>query len=127
MLSIENGGGVLQIYADGQLTTDDYIDFVTRFEWFAKGQSSPILMLVELGPEFGGWSLDALFRDPNFNLKLRRPLGYIAILADQRWKDWGAGASYANLARETRFFELGDKVEAVGWLHNQDTRKAEEE
>ena len=127
MLSIGNEGGVLRVCADGQLTTDDYIDFVTRFEWVARGQVSPILMLIELGPDFGGWSLDALFRDPGFNLKVRRPLGYIAILAEQRWKEWGAGASYAHLARETRFFDPADKVDAVRWLLEKSLRKTGED
>ena len=127
MLSIENEGGVLQVYADGQLTADDYMEFVTRFEWFAAARSTPILMLIELGPEFGGWSLDALFRDSNFDLRSRRPLGYVAILADERWKEWGVGASYSRLANETRHFAIADKVDAVGWLHNQEARRAQED
>ena len=127
MLNIDREGGVLQIYADGQLTADDYIEFVARFEWFAAGRSVPILMLIELGPEFGGWDLDALFRDSSFDLRSGRPLGYVAILAEERWNEWGIGASRSPLANEIRHFALADKVDAVRWLHKQDARRSKED
>lgn len=120
MLNIEKSDmGFLHVVADGQLTTEDYVDFVTRFEWYAKGESSPISMLIELGPNFGGWSLDTLFRDHGFNLTQRRPLGQVAILAEERWRDWGAGEAYSGLTRETRFFEQSEKSKAEAWLGGQ--------
>ena len=117
MLMIEERlQGSLYIYADGQLTTEDYIDFVTRFDWFAKGWSAPISMLIQLGPNFGGWDLDTLFRDNKFGLTPIRRIRRVAIVADERWKHWGSGESYAALAEEIRFFALQARMEADSWL-----------
>lgn len=117
MLSLERWGeGVLRICADGQLGTDDYIDFVTRFEWFADGRSKPFSILIELGPNFGGWSIDALFRDLDFNLRRQGAVRCIAVIADGRWKDWASGGSYAPLAKEIRFFEAAEMAAARLWL-----------
>lgn len=115
MLTInDDHDGFLHVFADGQLSTGDYVDFVTSFEWFMGGQSSPILMLVELGSNFGGWGLDALFRDENFDLDVQRAIRGIAIVGDARWEEWGTGASYAALADDIRFFET--KPPAIAWL-----------
>ena len=117
MLTIEvRSGETLYIYADSQLTTEDYIDFVTRFDWFASGQSSLVSMLVELGPNFGGWDLDTLFRNNKFGLTPIRRIRRIAIVADERWRDWGSGPTYAALAEEIRFFERHAQPEADKWL-----------
>lgn len=117
MLSIESWGeGVLRICADGQLSTDDYLDFVTRFEWFAGGRSSPFSLLIELGPQFGGWSIDALFRDLRVKLRPGGPVRCIAVVADERWKDWASTGAYAALAREVRFFESEQARAARLWL-----------
>ena len=117
MLTIEGGeGGLLHVYADGQLTTEDYVDFVTRFDWFISDGSSPITMRVELGSSFGGWSLDALFRDRKFGLMPQRCIRRIAIVADERWENWATGALYAGLAEEIRFFERETRAQADDWL-----------
>lgn len=117
MLTIAEGEqDVLQLYADEQLTTDDYVDFVTQLEWFVAGRTAPIDMLVELGPDFGGWNLDALFRDRAFALTAPGTIRRIAIVGDQRWADWASGALYAKLAADIRFFQTPSKLDASRWL-----------
>ena len=117
MLTIESGvEGLLHVYADGQLTTEDYVDFVTRFDWFISDGSSPVAMRVELGPSFGGWNLDALFRDREFGLMPHRRIRRIAVVGDERWENWATGALYADLADEIRFFEREMRAQADDWL-----------
>lgn len=117
MLAIAKGDhSTLHVLADGQLSTDDYVDFVTRIEWFLAGQDGPVDMLIELGPDFGGWNLDTLFRDKTFSLTAAGSIRRIAIVGDQRWEDWATGALYAKLAADIRFFLTTSKLDASHWL-----------
>ena len=117
MLTIAEGEqGTLHVHADGQLTTEDYVDFVTRLEWFMAGRDAPIDMLVELGSNFGGWNLDTLFRDKGFSLTAAGSIRRIAIVGDQRWEDWATGALYAKLAADSRVFLTTSKLDASRWL-----------
>jgi hypothetical protein len=125
MLTIDAGDdGVLHVCADGQLSTDDYIDFVTHFEWFMAGRSGPIDLLIEIGTNFGGWSLDTLFRDQNFAMKPTRSIRRIAIVGDERWAHWATGASYAALADEIQFFDRATRGEATAWLEQAGAAKS---
>ena len=115
MLTIEKRpDGVLNIFADGQLTTDDYTDFVPRFEQLAQEGPSP--MRIELGPDFSGWSVAALWRDLKFDYAHREQFGRMAVVGDKRWEKWGAELSNPFFPGEMRFFERGREAEAEEWL-----------
>ena len=115
MLTIEKrADGVLAIHADGQLTTDDYTNFVPRFEQLA--QQGPTPMRIELGPDFSGWSLAALWRDLKFDYAHKAQFGRIAVIGDKRWEKWGMDLSNPLSPGEMRFFERGQEADAEEWL-----------
>ena len=114
MLKIQRrADGVLHIVADGQLTTEDYIEFVPRFEQLAHA-TNPVL--IELGPNFTGWSLGGLWRDLEFDAAHLRQFGRLAVLGDKRWERWGTEASDLLFPGEMRFFEASSREEAEEWL-----------
>ena len=120
MLTVERRpDGVLHIAADGQLTTEDYAEFVPRFERLAH-PSNPIL--IELGPNFTGWSLGGLWRDLKFDAAHLRQFGRMAVLGDKRWEKWGTQASDLMFPGEMRFFNAADRREAEEWLHRPEAR-----
>ena len=120
MLKIEpRTDGVLHIVADGQLTTEDYVGFVPRFEQLAH-PSHPIL--IELGPNFTGWSLGGLWRDVKFDAAHLRQFGRMAVLGDKRWEKWGTEASDLLFPGEMRFFERENRRAAEEWLHEPEAR-----
>ena len=115
MLTIEKrADGVLHIFADGQLTTEDYVDFVPRFE--ALAGSGPAPMLIELGPAFTGWSLAALWRDLKFDYRHREKFGRMAVIGDQRWEKWGTELTDPLFPGARRFFERLEAEQAEKWL-----------
>jgi len=117
MLTIAEGApGMLHVRADGQLTTDEYIDFVTELEWFLGERAPPIDMLIELGANFGGWNLDTLFRDKSFSLTQAGTIRRVAIVGDERWEAWASGATYEHLAADIRFFPIAAEGDARRWL-----------
>ena len=118
MLHLRSERGLLHLYADGLLTTGDYIDFVPAFERFETSEPKPIAMLIELGPSFTGWSLGALWRDVQFDVGHRQTFGPMAIVGDAKWEEWLAEASDLMFAAEVRFFLRSSKAEAEQWLRH---------
>ena len=115
MLTIEKrADGVLHIFADGQLTTEDYAGFVPRFETLAG--EGPTAMRIELGPAFTGWSLAALWRDLKFDYRHREQFGRMAVIGDKRWEKWGTDLTNPLFPGEMRFFERGQEADAEEWL-----------
>lgn len=114
MLEIEKRpDGVLHVTADGVLRTEDYADFVPRFEQLAR-LANPIL--IELGPDFTGWTLGGLWRDLKFDVQHQRQFGRMAVLGDKKWQKWGTAAVNMVFPGETRFFEKKAAADAITWL-----------
>lgn len=114
MLTVERRpDGVLLIAADGLLTTEDYAEFVPRFEQLAR-PSNPIL--IELGPNFTGWSLGGLWRDLKFDTRHGEQFGRMAVVGDKKWEQWGVELSNPIFPGEMRFFERGEEGRAEDWL-----------
>ncbi len=117
MLRIEEKrGGAIHIVADGLLTSEEYAAFVPEFEQLATVPNGPVLMLIELGPSFAGWTLGGLWRELAFDIEHREQFGRIAVLGDARWEKWGSEASNLLFDAEIRFFERSQRLEAERWL-----------
>lgn len=113
MLTIERRpDGLLHIRADGQLTTEDYTEFVPQFERLAH-PCSP--MLIELGSGFTGWTLPDLWRDLKFDAAHGDQFGRMAVIGDKKWEKWGIEASDPFFPGEMRFFESDRREEADAW------------
>ncbi len=114
MLTVERRpDGILHIRADGQLTTEDYAQFVPRFERLAEPSSR---MLIELGPDFTGWTVPALWRDLKFDAEHGDQFGRMAVIGDKKWEKWGVEASDPVFPGEMRFFEVDRRDEAEAWV-----------
>ena len=117
MLTIEErGDGILHIIADAQLTTEEYAEFVPRFERLATPAAS---ILIELGPGFTGWTLGGLWRDFKFDVEHQEQFGRMAVVGDKAWEKWGTEASGIFFAGEVRFFERVRMGLAEQWLREK--------
>lgn len=116
MLDLRSERGLLHLYADGLLTTRDYIDFAPAFERLERSEPKPIAILIELGPSFTGWSLGALWRDVQVDVAHRETFGRIAVVGDAKWEEWLAATSDLMFAAQVRFFVRSSKGEAEQWL-----------
>ena len=115
MLTIEKrSDGMLQIFADGQLTTGDCAAFVTCFEQLARQGPAPLR--IELGPDFSGWSLAVLWRNMKLDQTNGEHFGRIAVIGDSRWEQWGTELTDAASSGQMRFFERGEEAGAEEWL-----------
>ncbi|MBX3562687.1 MAG: STAS/SEC14 domain-containing protein [Sphingomonas sp.] len=115
MLTIDRrDDGVLRILAEGKLTADDLARFEPRFEALAR--SGPTPMLIELGPDFSGWTPCALWSDLSFDRRHRSQFGRIAIVGDKGWERWGTELTDPLFPGEMRFFDRGASDQAEAWL-----------
>lgn len=117
MLNIqETDRGYLRIVADGRLSTGDYDAFVPAFERAAAKRPGPVAMLIELGPDFAGWTSAGLWSDAKFDARHAERFGPIAVVGDKRWEKWGTEVSDPFFKAEMRFFERDDLLAAEAWL-----------
>ncbi len=121
MLSLEDRGGLLHIRVRGRLETEDYDRFVPLFETLVGRAPGSVPMLIELAPDFSGWSLAGLWRDARFDVKHNDRFGRIAIVGDKRWERWGTELSAPFFpGTEIRFFERGQEAAAEAWARGAD-------
>ena len=117
MLSIEDSGtSYLHIVADGELDPTEYKEFVPAFERLVRAKTPPVPMLIDLGPQFSGWSLAGLWEELKFDVQHAEVFGPIAIVGDKRWEKWGTELSNPFFSAEMRFFEPAQRQEAERWL-----------
>ena len=118
MRNMENADqDYLRIVADGRLSTDDHNGFVPAFERELAARSGRVPMLIELGPDFGGWTAAGLLRELKFDARHAERFGRIAIVGDNRWEKWGTEVSNPFFEARMRFFESQEVSAAEAWLH----------
>ena len=117
MLSIKDSGkSYLHIAVDGELNPADYEGFVPDFESRVQARTPPVPMLIDLGPQFSGWSLAGLWEELKFDFAHAEVFGPIAIVGDKRWEKWGTELSNPFFSAEMRFFERAQRQQAERWL-----------
>ena len=108
----------LRIIVDGQLSPKDYDGFVAAFEGELATRFGRVPMLIELGPDFGGWTPAGVLRDLKFDARHADRFGRIAVVGNQRWEKWGTKVSDPFFEAEMRFFESRDLPAAEAWLRD---------
>jgi hypothetical protein len=117
MLQIrESASSHLHIVVDGKVEPSDTADFVPAFERLVRSRPTPVSMLVELGPHFGGWSLAALWQELKFDVQHAEAFGPVAIVGDARWQKWATQLSNPFFSARMRFFEPAQIAHAQRWL-----------
>ena len=116
MLSVEDRDGLLYVRAGGRLEPQDYHRFVPHFETLSDRAPGAASMLIDLAPDFEGWSLAGLWRDAKFDVRHNDRFGRIAVVGDKRWEKWSADLSAPLFpGSEVRFFERGEGAAADAW------------
>ena len=119
MLSVDDCGGLLHVRAGGRLEPEDYERFVPLFETLADRAPGSVPMLIDLGPDFAGWSFAGLWRDAKFDVKHNDRFGRIAVVGDRKWEKWGSELAAPFFpGTEMRFFDR-DQGAAEAWARGR--------
>ena len=111
--------GYLYIRADGELTKDDYANFVPAFQQLTRTSDKPLPIMIELGTDFSGWSMKGLWQQLKIDERHRDQFGRIAVVGDNRWEQWGTELSDVFFDAEMKFFEHAKRANAEQWLKGE--------
>lgn len=116
MIKARDENGILHIQARGELSEQDYDEFVPMFESVADRKSGTVPMLIELSADFSGWDLTGLWRDLKFDIRHKDQFGRIAIIGDEKWEKWSTKLFDPFFRAEMKFFEQGQQKAAENWV-----------
>lgn len=111
--------GFLYIRADGELTQQDYDHLASSLAKLLESRGKPFPMMIELGPDFSGWTMKALWADLKFDAEHRTRFGRIAVVGEGKWEQWGTQISDFLLDAEMRFFTRAKRANAEQWLRGE--------
>lgn len=117
MLTANVDDGLMIITVSGKLTREDFASFAPEFEQVAREQAR-VPMLID-ARALEGYEAGALWDDLRFDLAHRREFGPMAIIGDERWKEWGSKLFGLFFGAEIRHFGSGRIGEAKEWLRAQ--------
>ena len=117
MLTTDIDDGLIVATASGKLTLEDFVHFVPIFKSMAQ-EKPKIPMLID-AREMEGYEAGALWDDLKFDFTDRSEIGPMAIVGDERWKEWGTKLSKPLFKSEMRHFSSDRMVEAKEWLRSQ--------
>ena len=112
----ESQRNILGIKASGKLTHQDYTDvLIPRLETIIKEQGKA-RVLCNMGEEFHGWELEAMWDDAKFGLKHKNDFEKFAVVGGSRWVEWGAKLGALLISGELKTFSHGQFNEAWTWI-----------
>lgn len=114
MLTISEEPDFIVVRAIGTLSKADYERFVPEFERIAQVRGR-VAMLID-ATKFEGWDLQGGWQDLKFDAAHQHQLGPMAIIAEERWKEWGTTLSKPFFSAEMHVFHPDEIEEARRWL-----------
>ena len=122
MLTCAMADGLMIITAAGKLSRDDLASFSAEFERATREQKN--LPLLIDARTLKGYELGALWDDIKFDLAHRDDFGAMAVVGDERWKEWGTKFSKPFFKAKLRHFTSNQITEAEAWLRTQRPMRA---
>jgi len=115
-VSETNDGKVLEIYASGKLSQQDYRQFLPEVERLIK-QHGKINILFEMS-QFHGWEPGALWLDIKFDFKHFADINRLAIIGESKWQEWMATFCRPFTSATIRYFDHADSEAGRLWVQN---------
>lgn len=109
-----NAPHIFAFKATGELTDEDYREFLPRLEEKIR-EPGRISLLVKL-EDFRGWKGKAAWDDLRFGLQHDADFERIAIVGESFWQHWGIALINLLTATEMRFFPMENEGAAWAWL-----------
>lgn len=113
----ESKGNTLVLSAMGKLTDQDYKDvLIPRLESIIR-EHSKARLLLDMGDEFHGWEVAALWDDAYFGLTHRNDFEKMGVIGGPKWVDWGLKIAALAISGEIKSFSSSEREEALRWIN----------
>ncbi len=110
----ESEGNVVVIRVSDVLHHTDYESLAPKLEDIIT-EHGKIRMLCYM-EDFKGWDLQAMWDDLQLDIKHRKDIDKLAIVAQEGWLEWGVKFSRLFIDGEARFFKPDESEMAMGWI-----------
>ena len=98
----ESKGNIIGVRASGTLTGQDYKEIlIPRLEKVME-EKGKVRFLLDLGRDFQGWTLEALWDDAKFGWGSRNHFEKVALIGGSLWMELGAKAGGLLMGGELR-------------------------
>ena len=115
-VSPESEGNILVLRAVGKLTDKDYNDvLIPRLESIIQ-EHGKARLLLDMGDEFHGWEIAALWDDARFGLTHRNNFEKMGVVGGPKWVEWGLKIGALVIGGEIRSFSSRERGEALRWI-----------
>ena len=108
--------GTLGFQFTGQITGDDYDKVLTPAIEKAIEQHERIKIMIQFGPEFEGYSLEAAWDDTKMGLRNWNGFERIAVITEVSWLRMSVRAMSLLMPCPVQLFDLDQRDEARRWL-----------
>jgi hypothetical protein len=108
--------GTLGFRISGDVTGGDYDSVLTPAIDKAIEKFDRIRLLVQVGPDFEGYSLDAVWDDTKLGLRHWRGFERVAVVTDVGWIQMGVKAMAFMMPCPVQLFAIGELDDAKRWL-----------
>lgn len=115
----ESNGNIIAARASGTLSGQDYNEvLIPRLEK-VMAEKGKVRFLLDLGQDFKGWTLEALWDDAKFGWGSRNHFEKVALVGGSLWMELGAKAGGLLMGGELRTFDHDHRQEAWDWIKSQ--------
>jgi len=113
----ESKGNILIFSAKGKLTDQDYKEvLIPQMESIIRKYGKARLLL-DMGDEFHGWEIGALWDDAYFGIAHRKDFEKMGVIGGPKWVEWGMKIAALAISGELRSFSLDEREEAMRWIN----------
>ncbi len=112
----ESQNNLLAIKARGKLTHQDYQQTLIPQLERVISKHGKARLLCDMGEDFPGWELKAMWDDAKFGLAHKNDFEKIAVVGGGRWVEWGAKVGALLMSGEMKTFPYQDAAEAWTWI-----------
>ena len=108
--------GTLGFKISGDVTGDDYDNVLTPAIDKAIEEYDRIRLLAQVGPDFEGYSLDAIWDDTKLGLRHWNGFERVAVVTDVGWIQMGVKAMAFMMPCPVQLFAISELDDAKRWL-----------
>lgn len=112
----ETKGDLLALKTESKLTHSDYIDVLLPRLRQITQEHGKARILCDMGEEFEGWELQAMWDDARFGLDHRHDVSKFAVIGGPDWIDWGVRIASLLTDTEVATFTPEEKQSALEWV-----------
>jgi hypothetical protein len=112
----QSGGKILEVHLSDKLTEADYQLLLPQFERLLR-EHGKLRVLLDL-TRFTSGEVRPLREDLKIYGSLLSAIERIAMVGDQKWRDWLATVCAPLLTANIRYFDPAQAEEARAWIHS---------